>query len=231
MCSKLIIVPTPIGNLEDITLRALKVLQEADLILAEDTRTSSVLLKKYAIKTHMVSFHQYNEHKQVAPVLEKIRQGKLVALISDAGTPGISDPGFRLARECLEEGIPVECLPGPTALIPALINSGFPADRFCFEGFLPVRKGRRSRMEVLAAETRTVILYESPFRLVKTLQQLEQYLGRDRMACVCTELTKIHQETRRGTLAELSQWYGQNTPKGEIVIVLKGRGKDHETEQ
>ncbi|HBG54246.1 MAG TPA: 16S rRNA (cytidine(1402)-2'-O)-methyltransferase [Rikenellaceae bacterium] len=231
MCSKLIIVPTPIGNLEDITLRALKVLQEADLILAEDTRTSSVLLKKFGITTHMASYHMYNEHRQVVPVMEKIRQGKLVALISDAGTPGISDPGFLLARECLEEGIPVECLPGPTALIPALINSGFPADRFCFEGFLPVKKGRRSRLEFLAAETRTVILYESPFRLLKTLEQLGQYLGPDRLACVCRELTKIHQETRRGTLSELCQWYGQNTPKGEIVIVLKGRGKDHETEQ
>ncbi|MDD5732322.1 MAG: rRNA small subunit methyltransferase 1, partial [Bacteroidales bacterium] len=170
-------------------------------------------------------------HRQVAPVLEKIRQGKLVALISDAGTPGISDPGFLLARECLEEGIPVECLPGATALIPALINSGFPADRFCFEGFLPVKKGRRSRLEFLAVETRTMILYESPYRLLKTLEQLGQYLGPDRLACVCRELTKIHQETRRGTLSELCQWYGQNTPKGEIVIVLKGRGKDHEKGQ
>ncbi|HPW78230.1 MAG: Ribosomal RNA small subunit methyltransferase I [Bacteroidetes bacterium ADurb.Bin037] len=231
MCSKLIIVPTPIGNLEDITLRALKVLGEADLILAEDTRKSSILLKKYAIGTHMESFHKFNEHQQTGAVLEKIRQGKLIALISDAGTPGISDPGFMLVRECLKADIPVECLPGATALIPALVNSGFPTDRFCFEGFLPLKKGRRARMDSLANETRTIILYESPFRLVKTLEQLSQIMGPDRYASVSRELTKIHEENRRGTLSELCLWYRDHTPKGEIVIVIKGRGKDCEMGQ
>jgi 16S rRNA (cytidine1402-2'-O)-methyltransferase len=231
MCSKLIIVPTPIGNLEDITLRALNVLKEADLILAEDTRTSSILLRKYGITTHMESFHKFNEHKQTGPVLEKIRQGTLVALISDAGTPGISDPGFMLVRECIAADIPVECLPGATALIPALVNSGFPADRFCFEGFLPLKKGRCTRLESLAHESRTIIMYESPFRLVRTLEQLEQVVGSDRQASVSRELTKIHEENRRGTLSELSLWYRDHTPKGEIVIVLKGRGKDHEMGQ
>lgn len=228
MCSKLIIVPTPIGNLEDITIRALKVLEQADAILAEDTRTSSILLKKYGIGTHMEPYHKFNEHKQLDAIVEKISKGTTVALISDAGTPGISDPGFLLVRACILAGIEVECLPGATALIPALVNSGFPADRFCFEGFLPLKKGRRTRMETLAGETRTVILYESPFRLVKTLEQLSLYLGAEREACVCRELSKLHEENKRGTLSELCLWFRENTPKGEIVIVLKGRGKGHE---
>ncbi|HPX80187.1 MAG TPA: 16S rRNA (cytidine(1402)-2'-O)-methyltransferase [Bacteroidales bacterium] len=231
MCSKLIIVPTPIGNLEDITLRALQVLKQADLILAEDTRTSGILLKKYGITTHRESYHTYNEHKRTAAILEKIRNGNTIALISDAGTPGISDPGFLLVRECLAAGIEVECLPGATALIPALINSGFPADRFCFEGFLPLKKGRQARLKSFAEETRTLILYESPHRLLKTLEQLGEVLGQDRQAVVCRELTKIYEETKRGSLADLSKWFRDNPPKGEIVIVLKGRGKDEETEQ
>lgn len=231
MCSKLIIVPTPIGNLEDITLRAITVLKESDLILAEDTRTSGILLKKYNIPTHRESYHTFNEHRQVDAILEKIRRGKQVVLISDAGTPGISDPGFLLVRACLSAGIEVECLPGATALIPALINSGFPTDRFCFEGFLPLRKGRKARLESLSTETRTLILYESPHRLQKTLIQLSEVLGEDRPAVVCRELTKIHEETVRGSLKELALWFDNNPAKGELVIVLKGRGKDEKTKQ
>jgi len=228
MCSKIIIVPTPIGNLEDITARALNVLKEADLILAEDTRTSSILLKKYGIGTHMESFHKYNEHKQVASVVRKIQDGIRAALISDAGTPGISDPGYLLIRDCLASGIDVECLPGATALIPALVNSGFPSDRFCFEGFLPVKKGRRTRMESYKTETRTIILYESPFRLLKTLEELAVALGPEREVSVSREISKIHEETVRGTLAYVSDWFRKNTPRGEIVIVLKGKGKENE---
>jgi 16S rRNA (cytidine1402-2'-O)-methyltransferase len=228
MCSKLIIVPTPIGNLEDITTRALNVLKEADLILAEDTRTSSILLKKYGIGTHMESFHKFNEHKQVGAFVQKIQDGIRAALISDAGTPGISDPGYLLIRDCLTAGIEVECLPGPTALIPALVNSGFPSDRFCFEGFLPVKKGRRTRMESYRSETRTVILYESPFRLLKTLEELSSALGPEREVSVSREISKIHEETIRGTLAYVCQWFRDHTPRGEIVIVLKGRGKENE---
>ncbi len=228
MCSKLIIVPTPIGNLEDITTRALNVLKEADLILAEDTRTSSILLKKYGIGTPMESFHKYNEHKQVASVVRKIQDGIRAALISDAGTPGISDPGYLLIRDCLASGIEVECLPGATALIPALVNSGFPLDRFCFEGFLPVKKGRRTRMESYKTETRTIILYESPFRLLKTLEELAATLGPEREVSVSREISKIHEETVRGKLAYVSDWFRKNTPRGEIVIVLKGKGKENE---
>ncbi len=231
MCSKLIIVPTPIGNLEDITLRALDVLKQSDLILAEDTRTSGILLKKYNITTHRQSYHTFNEHNQVDTLIKTIGEGKQVALISDAGTPGISDPGFLLIRACIAAGIQVECLPGPTALIPALINSGFPSDRFCFEGFLPLKKGRKARLESLATETRTVILYESPHRLLKTLGQLSDVLGEDRPAVVCRELTKIYEETVRGSLRELCTWFEEHPPKGEIVIVLKGRGKDEKTKQ
>jgi len=228
MCSKLIIVPTPIGNLEDITARALNVLKEADLILAEDTRTSSILLNKYGIGTHMESFHKFNEHKQVGAFVKKIQDGVRAALISDAGTPGISDPGYLLIRECLAAGIEVACLPGPTALIPALVNSGFPSDRFCFEGFLPVKKGRRTRMESYRSETRTVILYESPFRLLKTLEELSSSLGPEREVSVSREISKMHEETVRGTLAYVCEWFRDHTPRGEIVIVLKGRGKENE---
>ncbi|NLA15570.1 MAG: 16S rRNA (cytidine(1402)-2'-O)-methyltransferase [Bacteroidales bacterium] len=231
MCSKLIIIPTPIGNLEDITLRAIRMLKKADLILAEDTRTSGTLLKKHAIDTPMESYHTFNEHKRITSILKKIQDGTQIALISDAGTPGISDPGFLLVRKCLDAGIEIECLPGATALIPALVNSGFPTDRFCFEGFLPLKKGRNARIRSLADETRTVILYESPHRLLKTIEQLIPVLGKDRQAVVCRELTKIYEENIRGSLDHLCNWFKENPPKGEIVIVLKGRGKDEKKEQ
>ncbi len=224
--AKLYIVPTPIGNLEDITFRAVKVLSEADLILAEDTRTSSTLMKRYNITVHMESHHKYNEHKSVERVAEKILSGMNVALISDAGTPGISDPGFLLVRECRERGIEVETLPGPTAFVPALINSGYPADRFCFEGFLPMKKGRQTRLKELSEEQRTIIFYESPYRLVKTLTQLAEYLGEEREAAVSRELSKFHEENRRGTLSELAAWYTANEPRGEIVIVVSAKKRD-----
>lgn len=222
--AKLFIVPTPIGNIEDITLRALRVLKEVDLILAEDTRTSSVLLKKYNITTHMESHHKYNEHKKVGGVCEKILSGINVALISDAGTPGISDPGFLLVRECVEMGIDVETLPGATAFVPALVNSGFPLDRFCFEGFLPVKKGRQTKFKELANEERSVVIYESPYRLVKTLGQMIEFMGEERKAAVCREISKKFEECRRGTLKELYEWYLKNEPKGEIVMILGGVG-------
>lgn len=224
--AKLFIVPTPIGNLEDITLRAIRVLKEADLILAEDTRTSSTLMKRYEIGVHMESHHKYNEHKSVEKVVEKILSGMNIALISDAGTPGISDPGFLLVRECRERGIEVETLPGATAFVPALVNSGFPADRFCFEGFLPMKKGRQTRLKELAAESRTMIFYESPYRLVKTLSQLAEFLGEEREAAVSREISKFHEENRRGTLTELANWYTANEPKGEIVIVVSAKRKE-----
>ena len=231
--SKLYIVPTPVGNLEDMTLRAIRILKEADLILAEDTRTSSVLLKHYGIGTRMESHHKFNEHKTAGAVCEKILSGLTVALISDAGTPGISDPGFLLVRTCRDAGVEVETLPGPTAFVPALVNSGFPCDKFCFEGFLPVKKGRLTRLRILAEEARTMIFYESPYRLVKTLEQLADVFGAERRACVSRELTKKFEENRRGTLAELAAWYGKNAPKGEIVLVVEGKdekGKGYETE-
>ena len=231
--SKLYIVPTPVGNLEDMTLRAIRILKEADLILAEDTRTSSVLLKHYGIGTRMESHHKFNEHKTAGAVCEKILSGLTVALISDAGTPGISDPGFLLVRTCRDAGVEVETLPGPTAFVPALVNSGFPCDRFCFEGFLPAKKGRQTRLRILAEEARTMIFYESPYRLVKTLEQLADVFGAERRACVSRELTKKFEENRRGTLAELAAWYGKNAPKGEIVLVVEGKdekGKGYETE-
>jgi 16S rRNA (cytidine1402-2'-O)-methyltransferase len=224
--AKLFIVPTPIGNLEDITLRAIRVLKEADLILAEDTRTSSTLMKRYEIGVHMESHHKYNEHKSVEKITEKILSGMNIALISDAGTPGISDPGFLLVRECRERGIEVETLPGATAFVPALVNSGFPADRFCFEGFLPMKKGRQTRLKELAAESRTMIFYESPYRLVKTLTQLAEFLGQEREAAVSREISKFHEENRRGTLMELANWYSANEPKGEIVIVVSAKRKE-----
>jgi probable S-adenosylmethionine-dependent methyltransferase, YraL family len=219
---KLFLVPTPVGNLEDITLRALRVLKEVNLILAEDTRTSSVLLKRYGISTPMESHHKFNEHKSVSKVCEKILSGVDVALISDAGTPGISDPGFLLVRTCIESGIEVETLPGPTAFVPALINSGYPCDRFIFEGFLPVKKGRQTKIKELATQSITTIIYESPYRLVKTLGQMIEFLGSERYAAVCREISKVHEECRRGTLKELYEWYSNNEPKGEIVIILAG---------
>ena len=222
--AKLYIVPTPVGNLEDMTLRAVRILKEADLILAEDTRTSSVLLKHYDIPTRMESHHQFNEHEQVESVKERILAGRTVALISDAGTPGISDPGFLLVRTCVEAGIEVETLPGATAFVPALVNSGFPCDRFCFEGFLPVKKGRQTRLSQLAAETRTMIFYESPFRLVKTLGQFVETFGPDRPASVSREISKLHDTTHRGTLQELFTYFSQNAPKGEIVVIVSGNG-------
>ena len=222
--AKLYLVPTPIGNMEDITLRALRVLKEVDLILAEDTRTSSVLLKKYEISTHMESHHNFNEHKTSAGVCEKILAGMNVALISDAGTPGISDPGFLLVRTCVEAGVEVETLPGATAFVPALVNSGFPCDRFCFEGFLPVKKGRQTKFKQLALEERTMIIYESPYRLVKTLGQMVEFFGPGRMAAVCREISKMHEECRRGTVEELHKWYSAHEPKGEIVMIVSGAG-------
>ncbi|HBG25049.1 MAG: 16S rRNA (cytidine(1402)-2'-O)-methyltransferase [Bacteroidetes bacterium GWF2_41_61] len=221
--AKLYVVPTPIGNLEDITLRAIRVLKEVDLILAEDTRTSSFLMKKYDIRVHMESHHKYNEHKSVERVAEKILSGMNIALISDAGTPGISDPGFLLVRQCRESGVEVETLPGATAFVPALVNSGFPCDKFCFEGFLPIKKGRTSRIKELSEESRTIIFYESPYRLVKTLTQLSEFFGLEREASVSREISKLHEENRRGTLTELIEWYTKKEPKGEIVIVVSGK--------
>jgi 16S rRNA (cytidine1402-2'-O)-methyltransferase len=221
--AKLYIVPTPIGNLEDMTLRAIRTLKEADLILAEDTRTSSVLLKHYGITARMESHHKFNEHEKVESVKERILAGRTVALISDAGTPGISDPGFLLVRTCVEAGIEVETLPGATAFVPALVNSGFPCDRFCFEGFLPVKKGRQTKLMELAAESRTMIFYESPFRLVKTLGQFAEVFGPDRPASVSREISKLHDTTHRGTLQDLFEYFTQHAPKGEIVLVVRGR--------
>lgn len=220
MSNKLYLVPTPIGNLEDITLRAIRLLREVDLILAEDTRKSGILLKHYQISTKMESFHKFNEHQKLSHYLEFIRHEKSIALISDAGTPSISDPGFLLVRECLRHEIEVECLPGATAFIPALVNSGFPSDRFAFEGFLPQKKGRSKRIENLKTEERTVILYESPHRLVKTLGQLAEAFSYNHSACVSRELTKIYEENKRGTLQELIHYYTEHKPKGEIVIVF-----------
>lgn len=219
---KLFVVPTPVGNLEDMTFRAVKVLNEVDLILAEDTRTSGFLLKHYDIKTPMHSHHKFNEHKTVQNIVERIKTGQNVALISDAGTPAISDPGFLLVRACVEQDIEVECLPGATAFVPALVDSGLPNDRFCFEGFLPQKKGRQTKINALAAETRTMIFYESPFRVLKTLTQFAEVFGPERKASVSREISKIYEETRRGTLAELVQHFTQNNPKGEFVIIVAG---------
>lgn len=222
---KLYLVPTPIGNLEDMTLRAIRVLKESDLILAEDTRTSSRLLKHFDIGTPMQSHHMHNEHKILNRMVERLKEGETISVISDAGTPGISDPGFLLVRACLEEGIEVECLPGPTAFVPALVNSGFPCDKFVFEGFLPAKKGRQTRLEFLSAETRTMIFYESPHKLVKTLGQFSEYFGEERMASVSRELTKIYEETLRGTLKELKTHFELHPPKGEFVLVVKGHSE------
>ena len=222
---KLYIVPTPIGNLEDMTVRGIRILNEVRLILAEDTRTSAFLLKHYNIGVHMESHHKYNEHKAVERIAEKILMGMDIALISDAGTPGISDPGFLLVRECLEKGIEVETLPGATAFVPALVNSGFPLDRFCFEGFLPIKKGRQKRLTELSTEERTIVFYESPYRLVKTLKQLALLFGDEREASVSREITKLHEENNRGTLASLAIHYEKHEPKGEIVLVVKGASR------
>jgi 16S rRNA (cytidine1402-2'-O)-methyltransferase len=220
---KLYIVPTPIGNLEDITLRAIRVLKEVDLILAEDTRTSGKLLQHYHIDTPMQSHHMHNEHRMVAGVVRRLQAGENVALISDAGTPAISDPGFLLSRACVENNIEVDCLPGATAFVPALVNSGLPNDKFVFEGFLPVKKGRQTRLTLLAEEPRTIIFYESPHKLVKTLSHIEAYFGKDRLVSVSRELSKMYEETIRGTVKEVLQHYTDNPPKGEIVIVVAGK--------
>lgn len=219
----LYIVPTPIGNLEDITLRAIRILKEVDIILAEDTRVSRVLLDHLGIQKTIWAHHQHNEHQAVSEIVKQINDGNSIALISDAGTPGISDPGFLLVRSCLQAGIEVECLPGPTALIPALVMSGLPADRFVFEGFLPQKKGRQTRLTQLKEEERTMVFYESPFRLLKTLEQLAEYLGQDRQAAVSRELTKKFEENKRGTLQELHIYFSQKQVKGEIVIVVAGK--------
>lgn len=219
---KLYVVPTPIGNLEDMTFRAVKVLNEVNLILAEDTRTSGVLLKHYEIKTPMQSHHKFNEHRTVQQIVERIKAGQTIALISDAGTPAISDPGFMLVRACVQNEIDVECLPGATAFVPALVASGLPNDRFCFEGFLPQKKGRQTKLTVLAAETRTMIFYESPFRVLKTLTQMAEFFGAERKASVSREISKMFEETIRGTLTELVLHFTEHPPKGEFVIIVAG---------
>ena len=229
MAGILYIVPTPVGNLDDMTFRAVKILKEVDLILAEDTRTSSVLLHHYDIHGKLQSHHKYNEHQTVELVRDRILGGMDVALISDAGTPGISDPGFLLARACAEEGIEVQTLPGATACIPAIVSSGLPCDRFCFEGFLPQKKGRQTLLEELAAETRTMVFYESPHRLVKTLTQFIEHFGAERHCSVAREISKVHEEHRRGTLAEVAAWFTEHEPKGEIVIVVAGAEEKKKT--
>ena len=221
--AKLYLVPTPIGNLKDMTFRAVKVLQEVDLILAEDTRTSGKLLKHFEITTPIESHHMHNEHKTVAGIVAKIESGQEIALISDAGTPAISDPGFLLTRACVEAGVEVECLPGATAFVPALVNSGLPNDRFVFEGFLPVKKGRQTRMQQLAEETRTMVFYESPHKLLKTLSHFLEYFGEERQISVSRELSKLHEETVRGTVSEVFQHFEKKPPKGEIVIIVSGK--------
>ncbi|WP_282088374.1 16S rRNA (cytidine(1402)-2'-O)-methyltransferase [Aquimarina algiphila] len=220
--SKLYLVPTPIGNLEDMTFRAINVLKDVDLILAEDTRTSGKLLKHFEISTPMQSHHMHNEHKTIDRVIQKLKSGDVIALISDAGTPAISDPGFLLTRACVENGIAVECLPGATAFVPALVNSGLPNDKFVFEGFLPVKKGRQTRLKFLAEETRTMIFYESPHKLVKTLSSFMTYFGEDRQVSVSRELSKLYEETIRGTAKEVTQHFENKPPKGEIVIIIEG---------
>ena len=229
-CGKLYLVPTPVGNLEDITLRALQVLKDVDIIYAEDTRTSSVLLKKYGISTHMKSYHKFNEHKRTSSICSRILEGQTAALITDAGSPGISDPGFLVTRACIESGIEVEALPGATAFVPALTESGLPSDRFLFEGFLPQKKGRQTRIRQVAQNTATSIIYESPYRLLKLLEQLMEVAGPQRKAAVCREISKVHNECRRGTLEQLVSLFTENEPKGEIVVIVEGKdnGKDED---
>lgn len=223
MSGKLFIVPTPVGNLDDMAPRSIEVLKSVSLILAEDTRTSAVLMRKFGIETPMASHHKYNEHDTADGIADRIEAGENIALVSDAGTPGISDPGFMLSRLCRQRGLPVETIPGPTAFVPALVNSGLPCDRFVFEGFLPQKKGRQGRIDVLAADERTFIIYESPLRLVKTLQQLALACGPERPASVSREISKLHDTTHRGTLQELADYFSQNIPRGEIVIVVGGK--------
>lgn len=219
----LYIVPTPIGNLEDITLRALRILKEADLILAEDTRTSGLLLKHFDIHRPMLSYHKFNEHQTVAGIVERLLSGETIAVVSDAGTPGISDPGFLVAREAVRAGVEVSCLPGATAFVPALVASGLPCDKFCFEGFLPQKKGRQTRLRELADETRTMVFYESPHRVVKALQQFIEVFGADRPIAACRELSKMHEETVRGTLTEVLAHFTEHEPRGEFVLIVGGK--------
>jgi 16S rRNA (cytidine1402-2'-O)-methyltransferase len=226
MSGTLYIVPTPVGNLADMTFRGVETLRTVDLILAEDTRTSGILLKHYEIKTPMRSFHKFNEHQALEGVMNLLESGSNIALISDAGTPGISDPGFMLSRECRRREVPVTCLPGATALIPALVSSGLPIDRFVFEGFLPPKKGRATRLTLLAEDPRTVALYESPKRLPRTLRQLIEFFGAEREAAVCREISKLHETIHSGTLAELAAYFETNQPKGEIVVVIAGKEKE-----
>lgn len=218
----LYVVPTPVGNMEDMTFRAIRILKEADLVLAEDTRTSGVLLKHYDIQNHLMSHHKFNEHGTSAGIVERLKAGATVALISDAGTPGISDPGFFLVREAVRAGVEVQCLPGATAFVPALVSSGLPCDRFAFEGFLPPKKGRQTKLDSLKEEPRTMIFYESPYRLLKTLQQLAEVMGEDRQASVCREISKVHEESVRGTLEEVIAHFTETEPRGEIVIIVAG---------
>ena len=222
----LYVVPTPVGNMEDMTWRAVRLLKEADLVLAEDTRTSGILLKHFDIHNTLMSHHKFNEHGTSAAIVQRLLGGQNVALISDAGTPGISDPGFFLVREAVKAGVEVQCLPGATAFVPALVSSGLPCDRFVFEGFLPQKKGRQTRLLSLSEEERTMVFYESPYRLVKTLQQFAECFGPDRKVSVCREISKIHEESVRGTLADVVAHFQEHAPKGEIVIVLAGKGKD-----
>ena len=221
--AKLYIVPTPVGNLEDITLRALRVLKEADCILAEDTRTSGILLKHYDIKAKLQPHHKFNEHKTIESIAQRIKGGENIALISDAGTPGISDPGFLLSRQCAKEGVEVECLPGATAFVPAIVASGLPCDRFCFEGFLPQKKGRVSRLTELSTEERTIIFYESPYRIVKLLTQISEIFGNERECAVCREISKLHEEIVRGSIEEVLAHFSTHEPKGEFVVVVAGK--------
>ena len=225
MVGKLYIVPTPVGNLEDMTMRAIRILKEVDQILAEDTRTSGILLKHFDIHTPMASHHKFNEHQTVSGIVDRIEAGENIALISDAGTPGISDPGFMLSRECRQRGVTVECLPGATAFVPALVSSGIPCDRFVFEGFLPLKKGRATRLAELAADPRTVVIYESPLRLARTLRQLAEVFGPERPAAVCREISKLHETINRDTLGALAEFYAANQAKGEIVIIVGGLDK------
>ncbi|MCD8291305.1 MAG: 16S rRNA (cytidine(1402)-2'-O)-methyltransferase [Prevotella sp.] len=219
----LYLIPTPVGNMEDMTLRAIRILKEADLVLAEDTRTSGILLKHFDIKNHLLSHHKFNEHATSASIVERLKAGSTIALISDAGTPGISDPGFFLVREAINAGVTVQCLPGATAFVPALVSSGLPCDRFCFEGFLPQKKGRASRLDSLRNETRTMVFYESPYRVVKTLEQFVEYFGGERLVSVCREISKIHEESVRGSLTEVIAHFKETEPRGEFVIVVAGK--------
>lgn len=221
----LYVVPTPVGNMEDMTFRAIRILKEADLILAEDTRTSGILLKHYEIKNQLMSHHKFNEHGTTAGIVERLKAGATIALISDAGTPGISDPGFYLVREAVAAGQEVQCLPGATAFVPALVSSGLPDDRFCFEGFLPQKKGRKTRLENLRDEERTMVFYESPYRVVKTLKQFAEVFGEDRKVCCCREISKVHEECVRGTMIEVIAHFTEKEPKGEFVIVVEGACK------